>query len=120
MFYIFTKIHKGGMQMFPSSYREILSTRLSSALKTDTNIESSNLLKAYATFIAIKKNGLSDYVASYNEIFSSTPKCYFLSLLKNNIFKTSSTAYSEILNQFTSLSPSVCFLNFSSFFQISG
>lgn len=67
--------------MFPSSYREILSTSLSSVLKTDTNIKSSMLLKAYATFIAIKENGLSDYVASYNEIFTSTPKRYFLSLL---------------------------------------
>ena len=95
--------------MFPSPYRQILVANLSAFLKPGTNIKSSTLLMAYATFTSINEKDLDGFISSFNIVNNTEPTCHYRSLLLQKNITKLPEAYLKTNHLFTSLSPSEFF-----------
>ena len=95
--------------MFPSPYREILVSSLSAILKPDTNIKSSTLLQAFATFTSLRGENIEHFISLYKTTFSQPPACFYRSRISHISTTSFSNLYAKTLALFTSLSPSEFF-----------
>ncbi|WP_458407291.1 hypothetical protein [Anaerotignum sp.] len=95
--------------MFSNPYRNVLIKSLSNILKPETNIKSSTLLQAFATFKAIKEIDSGNFFSTYKTIFSEKPACYFLSRFSHENCKLNSDTFTETIDLFACLSPSEFF-----------
>lgn len=95
--------------MFPSPYRQILVASLSAFLKPGTNIKSSTLLMAYATFSSINEKDLDSFISSFNIVNNTEPTCQYRSLLLQKTITKLPEAYLKVNHLFASLSPSEFF-----------
>lgn len=95
--------------MFSNPYRNVLIESLSDILKPKTNIKSSTLLQAFATFKTIKEINSGNFFSTYKTLFTEKPTCYFLSRFSHENCKLNSDTFTETVDLFTSLSPSEFF-----------